>query len=139
MAEIYFRDANGCKVFVQVSDEVSDAMTEYRRAEWRGEANARNHNVSLQALEEVGVFLRDNAADPLQILMEKETEQEHRDKLKRLKAALAALPKQQQALLREVYIENISLAEIAQRTSVSYQAVQNRLKKIFEKLRKFFD
>lgn len=139
MAEIYFRDANGCKVFVQVSDEVSDTMTEYRRAEWRGEANARNHNVSLQALEEVGVFLRDNAADPLQILMEKETEQEHRDKLKRLKAGLAALPKQQLDLLVLIYKKKLSLKEISEKLGITYQSVQDRRDNILKKLKKIFD
>lgn len=139
MAEIYFRDANGCKVFVQVSDEVSDAMTEYRRAEWRGEANARNHNVSLQALEEVGVFLCDNAADPLQILMEKETEQEHRDKLKRLKAALATLPKQQLDLLVLIYKKKLSLKEISEKLGITYQSVQDRRDNILKKLKKIFD
>lgn len=139
MEKVYFRDAKGCKIFTEVSNEVAEAMTEHRRAEWRGDANAKNHNVSLQALEEAGVSLRDNTTNPLYILIEQEEAQEHADKLRKLKTGLSALPRQQRLLLRELYIENKTLKEIAQRTSVSYQAVQNRLKKILEKLRKYFD
>jgi len=46
------------------------------------------------------------------------------------------LPEQRELLIK-VYYQNIKLNDLAKEYGVSFQAIQNRLKKIYEKLKKF--
>lgn len=139
MAEIYFRDAKGRKVSVEVSDEIAEVMTEYRRAEWRGNANAKNHNVSLQALDEVGFSPRDYSLNPLEMLIEYENQREYMERRKQLKKALKGLLPEQRKLIVLLYVERLTLKEIAEILGITYQAVQDRRNKILKKLKKYFD
>lgn len=139
MADVYIRDAKGCKVYLQVSDDIAEAMQEYRRAEWRGDANIKNHTVSLEALEEVGFLLPDNTTNPLEILLEKERNSERDNRHQKLKAAIKILLPEQRQLIHLLYVKELSLKEIAAKMRITYQAVQDRRNKILRKLKKFFE
>lgn len=62
MQEVFYRDTNGRKVSIFVTDEVATAMRDVRREEWRSDAKAHYHNVSLQSLEEVGYQIQQKMA-----------------------------------------------------------------------------
>ena len=55
----------------------------------------------------------------------------------RLRQAMERLLPEQRELLIKVYYQNIKLNDLAKEYGVSFQAIQNRLKKIYEKLKKF--
>ena len=59
--------------------------------------------------------------------------------LEKLRAAMETLLPRQRDLIREVFFEEKTLTEIADEYGVSYQALQDRLCKILERLRKFFE
>ena len=136
MQEIFYRDTNGRKVSVLVTDEVATAMREARRVEWRTDAKAHYHNVSLQSLEEAGYQLADTSPDCLESLIMRE---ERADKHRRLKQALSTLTPSQKQLVFLLYVKNVSIKDIAKKFDTTYQAIQNRRKKILEKLKKFFN
>ena len=135
MQEVFYRDTNGRKVSVFVTDEVATAMRDVRREEWRSDAKAHYHNVSLQSLEEAGYQIADNSPDCLESLILRE---ESADKHRRLKQALSMLTPSQKKIVYYLYVKNLSLKEIAAKLGITYQAVQDRRKKILEKLKKFF-
>lgn len=54
----------------------------------------------------------------------------------KLKAALDKLLPQQQELVRKVYFENISITEIAKGLGITKQACNDRLNKIYKRLKK---
>lgn len=110
-------------------------MRDVRREEWRSDAKAHYHNVSLQSLEEAGYQLADTSPDCLESLMLRE---ESADKHRRLKQALSTLTPLQKRLVYYLYVKNYSLKEISKIFGVTYQAIQERRKKILEKLKKFF-
>lgn len=136
MQEVFFRDTNGRKVSVFVTDEVATAMRDVRREEWRSDAKAHYHNVSLQSLEEAGYQLTDASPDCLESIIAHE---ERVDKHRRLKQALSTLTPSQRKIVYYLYVKNLSLKEIAEKLGITYQAVQDRRKKILEKLKKFFN
>lgn len=106
MQEIFYRDANGRKVSVFVTDEVATAMCDVRREEWRTDAKAHYHNVSLQSLEEAGYQLADTSPDCLESLILRE---EKADKHRRLKQALSTLTPSQRKIVYYLYVKNFSL------------------------------
>lgn len=136
MQEVFYRDTNGRKVSVFVTDEVAKAMQDARREEWRTDAKAHYHNVSLQSLEEAGYQLADTSPDCLESLILRE---DKADKHKRLKQALSTLTPSQKRLVYLLYVKCLSIKEIAEKFDTTYQAIQNRRKKILEKLKKFFN
>ena len=135
MQEVFYRDTNGRKVSVFVTDEVATAMRDVRREEWGTDAKAHYHNVSLQSLEEAGYQLAETSTDCLESLILRE---ERADKHRRLKQALSTLTPSQRKIVYYLYVKNLSLKEIAEKLGITYQAVQDRRKKILEKLKKFF-
>lgn len=111
-------------------------MQDARREEWRTDAKAHYHNVSLQSLEEAGYQLVDTSPDCLESLILRE---DKADKHKRLKQALSTLTPSQKRLVYLLYVKCLSIKEIAEKFDTTYQAIQNRRKKILEKLKKFFN
>ncbi len=111
-------------------------MRDVRREEWRSDAKANYHNISLQSLEEAGYQIADNSPDCLESLI---IQEEYIDKRKRLKQALSMLTSAQKKLVYLLYVKNLSIKEIAEKYGTTYQAIQNRRKKILEKLKKFFN
>jgi len=63
-------------------------------------------------------------------------EQEHSDKLDRLKAALTTLTDLQRDTIYKKFYRNMSNVDIAAEEGVSEAAIRNRLKKIFANLAK---
>ncbi len=81
-------------------------------------------------------YLEDSALDPLESIIRSIDDQEHEDRLDRLKAAIQTLQPQQIDLIHKVFYENRTNVDIAAEEGVSEAAIRNRLKKIYENLRK---
>ena len=81
-------------------------------------------------------YMKDEAPDPLESLIQSMDDAEHEDKLKRLKAAIQTLQPQQIDLIQKVFYEKRSNVEIAAEEGVTEAAIRNRLKKIYANLAK---
>ena len=81
-------------------------------------------------------YLCDTAADPLEQMLASINEQEHSEKLDRLKAALTTLTDLQRDTIHKKFYHNMSNVDIAAEEGVSEAAIRNRLKKIFANLAK---
>ena len=82
------------------------------------------------------LYLCDTAADPLEQMLASINEQEHSEKLDRLKAALTTLTDLQRDTIHKKFYHNMSNVDIAAEEGVSEAAIRNRLKKIFANLAK---
>lgn len=81
-------------------------------------------------------YLCDTAADPLEQMLASINEQEHSEKMDRLKAALTTLTDLQKDTVYKKFYRNMSNVDIAAEEGVSETAIRNRLKKIFANLAK---
>lgn len=81
-------------------------------------------------------YLCDTAANPLEQMLASINEQEHSDKLDRLKAALTTLTDLQRDTIYKKFYRNMSNVDIAAEEGVSEAAIRNRLKKSLQTLRK---
>lgn len=94
-----------CKkdTFVEVPDEVADAIVEESRAEDANDAKQHYHCYSLDASPGMENYFPEQAASPEDILMEKETEREQEAArtlmVERLREALATLTPRQASCL----------------------------------------
>ncbi len=82
--------------------------------------------------------LADNRTNPEAVLIAQEEEIEHEKRLSRLREAMETLEPQQRILFEKKYISKRSNTDIAAEEGVSEAAIRNRLKKIHQKLLKFF-
>lgn len=90
------------------------------------EAGSRNH------------YLADDGANPEAFLISREDDQAYEEKLQRLGEAMKSLLPQQRTLFEKTYVLQRTNTEIAAEEGVTEAAIRNRLKKMHEKLRKFF-
>ena len=97
-----------------------------KRNHWK---NTRRH-ISLQYLQEHGADITDGGGDLLDALIR----QEDNAPRKRL---LAALSPEQRELLEMVYIDGMTMAEIARAEGVDSSSVRHRMMRIIKKLKKF--
>ena len=81
-------------------------------------------------------YLCDTAADPLEQMLASINEQEHSEKVDKLKVALTTLTDLQKNTVYKKFYRNMSNVDIAAEEGVSEAAIRNRLKKIFANLAK---
>ena len=109
-----------CKkdTFVEVPDEVADAIVEESRAEDANDAKQHYHCYSLDASPGMENHFPEQAVSPEDILMEKETEREQEAArtlmVERLQEALATLTPRQTSCLHARFWEGKPFKEIAE-------------------------
>lgn len=81
-------------------------------------------------------YLVDNAANPLESIIKSIEETEHKEKIDKLRVAIETLKPQQQELIKKVFFEKRTNVSIATEEGVTEAAIRNRLKKIYDNLRK---
>ncbi len=79
-------------------------------------------------------YMEDTAPDPLECIIEAIDEQEHTEKLERLKAAIQTLQPQQIDLIYKVFYAKRTNVDIAAEEGVTEAAIRKRLKKIYANL-----
>jgi RNA polymerase sigma factor (sigma-70 family) len=102
---------------------IAEHLDAYHEGEEAGDRNKR---------------LADNRTNPEAVLIAKEEEIEHEERLSRLREAMETLEPQQRILFEKKYISKRSNTDIAAEEGVSEAAIRNRQKKIHQKLLKFF-
>ena len=134
-----------CKkdTFVEVPDEVADAIVEESRAEDANDAKQHYHCYSLDASPGMENHFPEQAVSPEDILMEKVTEREQEAAralmMERLREALATLTPRQASCLHARFVEGKKYREIAEDEGIaSVSLVTNTVRDAILKLRKYF-
>ncbi len=136
MAIIYFKDEHGKKVSVEVSSEIAKQYRESLQEEWCSDAYERYHSISLESITEAGHDFADENSDTEELFLEREERAEQKVLMRRLRAALPFLTEVQCITIHKLFVLNMSQAEIAREEAVSEQAVSDRVKRLFTKLKK---
>ena len=131
MKTIKYRFCDGEISEVEVTDELGEIIAELdRETENNERRETRRHHISL---EQAGKRLDTEIADKRVNVL---AEVIGREDMTALYSALNTLTPEQKVLVNRVYFEEQSIKDIALDFGVSFQAVQNRLKRILLRLRK---
>ena len=124
--------------FIELPDEIADAIVEEWRAENANDAKQHYHCYSLDASPGIEHHFPEQVISPEDILMEKETEREqeaaHALMMERLREALATLTPRQASCLHARFWEGKQFKEIAEAegftTSAAIVTVRNAIIKL---------
>lgn len=123
---------------IAVNEETAQAYQEIKRSEWRQEkSKQRYEEFSLEALSEAGMQFIDEESNIEEQLILKEEQGNENLLLYSLKKALITLNSEQQKIIQMKFYEGKNDTDISRIMGISRQAVQCRIKIIFEKLKKF--
>ena len=136
MQHIYYKDADGKEVSVEVTDEVAQAYHESRRKEWRGNAKERYHTVSLDAATDAGHEFEDESAG-IDVLTREEDDAARQALLVKLREAVELLTPLQRATLHKLYALHMSQREIAKEEGVTEATASERITNLHNRLKKF--
>ena len=136
MAIIYFKDVQGKKILLEVSAEIAKQYRESLQEEWRSDAYESYYSTSLESITEAGHDFADENSDTEELFLEREKNVEQKVLMRKLRAALPFLTKLQLSTIHKFFDLNMSRAEIAREEAVSDQAVSERVKRLFAKLKK---
>ena len=106
------------------------------REEWRSDAYESYYSTSLESITEAGHDFADKNSNAEELYIEREKKAERKVLIRELRAALPFLTKLQLSTIHKLFILNISQAEIAREEAVSEQAVSDKVKRLFTKLKK---
>lgn len=141
MTKIYFKDANGQKIEIEVTGEVAKTMRECRREEWRNDAKERYYRErTLSTLTEDAIEFRQDK--PERNLMvespeEKLIAEEEKNELRiGLNKRLETLTDRQRQVLSLLY-KGLTVTEIAKQLNVTKQSVNDIKKAIQNKFESF--
>ena len=128
--------------FVEVPDEVAEAILEESHAENANDAKQHYHCYSLDASPGMENYSPEQAVSPEDVLMEEETEREQEAAralmLERLQEALATLTSRQANCLYARFWEGKAFKEIADVEGFSTSAATATVRNALIKLRKYF-
>ena len=133
-----------CKkdTFVEVPDEVAEAIVEESRAENANDAKQHYHCYSLDASPGIEHHFPEQVISPEDILMEKETEREqeaaHALMIERLREALATLTPRQASCLHARFWEGKQFKEIAEAEGFTTSAAIVTVRNAIIKLQKYY-
>lgn len=133
-----------CKkdTFVEVPDEVADAIVEESRAENANDAKQHYHCYSLDASPGIEHHFPEQVISPEAILMEKETEREQEAAytlmMERLREALATLTPRQASCLHARFWEGKQFKEIAEAEGFTTSAAIVTVRNAIIKLQKYY-
>ncbi len=118
-------------VNVEVDEKCSVILLDLDRREYNNNQTETRRHASLNAMEYEGELFFDPNSDIAAHLEKAEVQQI-------LHRAMDSLLPQQKELLKKVFFEGVSAAEIARQEGVNKSSVHKRLQRIFEQLRKVF-
>lgn len=102
MAKIYFINAQGKKVSVEVSEEIAKQYRESLREEWRNDAYEKYYSKSLEGIIEAGRDFEDEQNDVEESIAKAEAERIKNLRLENLHKALDSLLPEQQELIKKI-------------------------------------
>lgn len=139
--KIYFKDASGQKIEIEVSDEIAKTMQECRREEWRNDAKERYYRGrTLSTLTDDAIEFRQNKTERnlmVESPEEKLIAEEVRDELRvGLNQRLETLTERQKQVLSLLY-KGLTITEIARKLNVTKQSANDIKKAIQNKFKEF--
>ena len=126
--------------FIEVSEEVAEALLTLHRAEEARSRKIRYHKAYYSLDMDNGIenaILDDPVASPEQIMMAKEEERLKQLMLKRLVQAVMRLPPVQSRRIQQHYLLGMSAKEIAQADGVDVSSVYRVIKQGLKNLQTF--
>lgn len=139
MVKIYVKNADGQKVYVEVTDEQAKEYRDECRREWRNMANEKNHTVSLDEIVDAEHDMADEKSDIESIFEEKERKANTKALIKKLKEAMSELTPIQRRTIYKLFVKNMSQSEIAREEGVNRTSVKNRIDGIYSRLKKLLE
>ena len=139
MVKIYVKNADGQKVYVEVTDEQAKVYRDECRKEWRTDWNERYHTTSLQEIVDAGHDMADEQSDIESIFEEKERKEQTNAMIKKLKEAMSELTPIQRRTIYKLFVKNMSQAEIAKEEGLSKAAITYRVNGIYSRLKKLLE
>nr|DAF90056.1 MAG TPA: RNA polymerase sigma factor [Siphoviridae sp. ctEJj1] len=117
-------------VELEVSDEWASVLAELDRLERNNDKKEKRRHYSLEARTYEGAYyaVEDKGISALF---------EGLGDAERLNEALTHLSSKQQALIRDIYFEGISVSKYADIMGISQPAISQQLKTVYKKLKKF--
>lgn len=124
--------SNGETISIDVSDDWGEILIDLDRLEYNNDHKETRRHYSLEGKVYEG---KDYAVeDPgLEALFAGPTDEE------RLRTAIQKLDLDQQAMIRAIYFENVSVNDYAARMGVTQSAISHRLQTVRKKLKKLLD
>ncbi len=139
MVKIYVKNADGQKVYVEVTEEQAKVYRDECRKEWRTEWNERYHTTSLDEIVDAGHDMVDEQSNIESIFEEKESEEQTKALIKKLKQAMTELTPTQSRTVYKLFVKNMTQAEIAKEEGLSKAAITYRVNGIYSRLKKLLE
>ena len=134
---VNYKLADGKVIQVEVNEEVAKFLQEDKQNHWK-QKKQEKRNLSIEAIEEQGDQLIDETAQsPEEILLAEEQELEDAIMNGRLKEAIAQLNPRQQEIVKLLYFEGKTPADLGIKYDVPRDAIYKAIKRILENLKKF--
>lgn len=124
-------EVNGTFVEVEVSDEFARQYEQIETEEKRVNRKETRRHQSLETLVESGFQIVDQESD-----IEEKAFQN--DDIEQLYKAFAVLTEEQKWLIQQVFYYDRKQSEIAAELGIDPTAIRNRLRKIYDKIKKIF-
>ena len=115
---------------VEVNDELGAVIAEMDKDDKNNDRRETRRHISVQWAQKKGIEIPDRRVDV-------EADAIKRKEISRLHTAMKMLTPEQRKLVRKVFFKGETLISVAVEYSISYQAIQDRLRKVYRKLRKF--
>ena len=129
--KITYKFATGETVTIETNETLGQEIKEIEREHHRKHRMKKRYCYSMDMASEDGI----QYADETSYLDKKLLEQEH---LATLRRAMTELSTEQIKLIDSVFFNGRQLKELASELGITYQAVQNRLNKALDRIRKHF-
>lgn len=129
MSAYRYHFSNGETVFIEIPDDWGEILIDLDRQEYNNNHKETRRHYSLEGKAYEGMDYA--VEDPgLEALFAAPTDEE------RLRAAIQKLAPDQQAMIRAVYFDGVSVNDYAARMGVTQSAISHRLQTVKKKLKK---
>ena len=129
MSAYRYHFSNGETVFIEIPDDWGEILIDLDRQEYNNNHKETRRHYSLEGKVYEGMDYA--VEDPgLEALFADSTDEE------RLRAAIQKLAPDQQAMIRAIYFDSVSVNEYAARMGVTQSAISHRLQTVKKKLKK---
>ena len=129
MSAYRYHFSNGETVFIEIPDDWGEILIDLDRQEYNNNHKETRRHYSLEGKVYEGMDYA--VEDPgLEALFADSTDEE------RLRAAIQKLAPDQQAMIRAIYFEGVSVNDYAARMGVTQSAISHRLQTVKKKLKK---
>jgi DNA-binding NarL/FixJ family response regulator len=136
-----YQKGDGGKAFVEVTDEVANALAETRRAIWRNDAKERYYRGrTLDTLTDDAIELRQENLERNLVAASTEDEYIEREEAEERQAKMAAVLKTltpEQIKIIQMLQKGMTVGEIAKAEGVDHSAIAHRRQRIQKKFQEF--